>query len=68
MTSGRAGGEAVAAAGTSPGPGPGIKAPPVLVEYWETGESLSSMGEVAGYPRPNPVEFPILSSVNFCAT
>jgi len=67
MNSGRAGGRAEAAAGTSPGPGLGIKAPPVLVEHWEAGVSLSSMGEGSGHPHPNPVEFPFLSSVNFCA-
>ena len=29
--------------------------------------SLSSMGEGSGHFRPNPVKFPFLSSVNFCA-
>ena len=38
-----------------------------MVEHWEAGVSLSSMGERSGHPRPNPVEFPFLSSVNFCA-
>ena len=38
----------------------------VLVEHWEAGASLSSMGEGAGHPCPNPIEFPF-SSVNFCA-
>ena len=67
MNSRRAGGRAVAAAGTSPRPGLGSKAPPVLVEHWEAGPSLSSIGEESGHPHPNPVEFPFLSSVNFCA-
>ena len=44
-----------------------VRQPPVLVELWEAGVSLSSMGEGSGRPRPNPVEFPFLSSVNFCA-
>ena len=44
-----------------------LRQPPVLVEHWEAGASLSSMGEGSGHPRPNPVEFPFLSSVNFCA-
>ena len=44
-----------------------VRRPLVLVEHWEAGVSLSSMGEGSGYPRPNPVEFPFLSSVNFCA-
>ena len=33
-----------------------VRRPPVLVEHWEAGVSLSSMGEGSGYPRPNPVE------------
>ena len=44
-----------------------LRRPPVLVEHWEAGVSLSSMGEGSGHPRPNPVEFPFLSSVNFYA-
>lgn len=28
--------------------------PPVQVEHWEAGASLSSMGEGSGHPRPNP--------------
>ena len=44
-----------------------LKWPPVLVEHWVAEASLSSMGEGGGHPRPNPVEFPFLSSVNFCA-
>ena len=44
-----------------------LRWPPVLVEHWEAGASLSSMGEGSGHPCPNPVEFPFLSSVNFCA-
>ena len=44
-----------------------LRRPPVLVEDWEAGASLSRMGEGSGHPRPNPVEFPFLSSVNFCA-
>ena len=44
-----------------------LRWPPVLVEHWEAGASLFSMGEGSGHPRPNPVEFPFLSSVNFCA-
>ena len=45
----------------------GIKAACVLVKHWEAGASLSRMGEGSGHPHPNPVEFPFLSSVNFCA-
>ena len=44
-----------------------LRWPPVLVEHWEAGASLSSVEEGSGHPRPNPVEFPFLSSVNFCA-
>ena len=44
-----------------------LRRPPVLVEHWEAGTSLSSMGEGSGHPGPNPVEFPFLSSVNVCA-
>ena len=44
-----------------------VRRPPVLVEHWEAGASLSSMGEGSGRLRPNSVEFPFLSSVNFCA-
>ena len=44
-----------------------VRQPLVLVEHWEAGTSLSSMGEGSGHPHPNPVEFPFLSSVNFCA-
>ena len=44
-----------------------VRRSPVLVEHWEAGASLSSMGEGSGYPCPNPVEFAFLSSVNFCA-
>ena len=44
-----------------------LRRPPGLVKHWEAGVSLSSMGEGSGHPRPNPVEFPFLSSVNFCA-
>ena len=44
-----------------------LRQPLVLVELWEAGASLSSMGEGSGHPHPNPVEFPFLSSVNFCA-
>ena len=64
--SGRVGRRAAAAAGTSPGPGSALRRPPVLVEPWEAGASLSSMGEGSGHPRPNPAEFPFLSSVDFC--
>ena len=56
MNSGRAGRRAVAAAGTSPGPGLGIKAPSGTGRALG-GRPLSSMGEGAGHPRPNPVEF-----------
>ena len=35
-----------------------LRRPPVLVEHWEAGASLSRMGEGSGHPRPNPVEFP----------
>ena len=44
-----------------------LRRPPVLVKHWEAGESLYSIGEGSGHPRPNPVEFLFLSSVNFCA-
>ena len=44
-----------------------LRRPPVVAEHWEAGVSLSSMGERSGHPRPNHVEFPFLSSVNFCA-
>ena len=44
-----------------------LRRPLILVKHWEAGASLSSMGEGSGHPRPNPVEFPFLSSVNFCA-
>ena len=44
-----------------------LRRPPVLVEHREAGTSLSNMGEGSGHPRPNPVEFSFLSSVNFCA-
>ena len=45
-----------------------VRRPLVVVEHWEAGLSLSSMGERSGHPHPNPVEFPFfLSSVNFCA-
>ena len=65
--SGRAGGRAAAAAGHHLALDPALRRPPVLVEHWEAGASLSRMGEGSGHPRPNPVEFPFLSSVNFCA-
>ena len=35
-----------------------LRRPLVLVEHWEAGASLSSMGEGSGHPRPNSVEFP----------
>ena len=35
-----------------------LRRPPVLVEPWEAGASLSSMGEGSVHPHPNPVEFP----------
>ena len=38
-----------------------LRRPPVLVEHWEAGASLSSMGEESGHPRPNPIEFSVLS-------
>ena len=66
-TSGRAGRGAVAAAGLHLALDWALRRPPVLVEHWEAGPPLSSMGEGSGHPRPNPVEFPFLSSVNFCA-
>ena len=44
-----------------------VRRPLVLVEHWEAGLSLSSMGEGSSHPRPNPEEFPFLSSVNFFA-
>ena len=67
MTSGRAGGGAAAAAGLHLALDQALRRPPVLVENWEAGASLSSMGEGEGHPRPNLVELPFLSSVNFCA-
>ena len=57
MNSGRAGGRVVAAAGTSPGPGLGIKAPSGTGRALG-GRPLSSMGEGSGHPHLNPVEFP----------
>ena len=57
MNSGRAGGRAAAAAGTPPGPGLGIKAASSPGGALG-GRSVSfSMGEGAGHPCPNPVEF-----------
>ena len=44
-----------------------LRRPLVLVEHWEAGVSLPSIGEGSGHPRPNPVEFRFLSSVSFCA-
>ena len=67
MTPGRAGGGAVGAAGLHLALDGALRRPPVLVERWEAGASLSSMGEESGRPCPNPVEFPFLSSVIFCA-
>ena len=32
-----------------------VRQPPVLVEHWEAGPSLSSMEEGSGHPRPNPI-------------
>ena len=66
-TSGRAGGGAAAAAGLHLALDWVLRRPPVLEEHWEAGASLSSMGEGSGGLRPNPVELPFLSSVNFCA-
>ena len=66
-TLGRASGGAAAAAGLHLALGSALRQPPVLVEHWEAGASLSSMGEGSGGLRPNPVELPFLSSVNFCA-
>ena len=66
-TSGRAGRGAAAAAGLHLALDGALRRPPVLVEHWEVDMSLSSMGEGSGRPRPNSVEFPFLSSVNFCA-
>ena len=65
--SGRAGGGAVAAAGLHLALDRALRRPLVLLEHWEAGASVSSMGEGSGHPRPNPVESPFLSSVNFCA-
>ena len=67
MTPGRAGGGAVGAAGLHLALDGALRRPPVLVERWEAGASLSSMGEESGRPCPNPVEFLFLSSVIFCA-
>ena len=44
-----------------------LRRPLVLVEHWVAEGSLSSMQDRGGHPRPNPVEFPFISSVNFCA-
>ena len=66
-TLGRAGGGAAAPAGLHLALDWALRWPPVLVEHWEAEASLSSMGEESGHPRPNPVEFPFLSSVNVCA-
>ena len=65
-TLGRASGGAAAAAGLHLALDWALRQPPVLVEHWAAGASLSRMGEGEGHPRPNPVEFPFLSSVNFC--
>ena len=65
--SGRAGGGAAAAAGLPLALDRALRWPLVLMENWAAGMSLSSMWEGSGCPRPNPVEFPFLSSVNFCA-
>ena len=65
--SGRAGGGAVAAAGLHLALDRALRRSLVLLEHWEAGASSSSMGEGSGCPCPNPVEFPFLSSVNFCA-
>ena len=67
MNSRRAGGTAAATAELHLALDWALRRPPVLVEYREAGASLSSMWERSGYPRPNPVEFPFLSSVSFCA-
>jgi len=66
-TLGRAGGGAAAPAGLHLALDWALRWPPVLVEHWEAEASLSSMGEESGHPRPNPVEFPFLSTVIFCA-
>lgn len=52
-TSGRAGKGAVAAAGLHLALDWALRRPPVLVEHWEAGPPLSSMGEGSGHPRPN---------------
>ena len=57
VTSGRAGGGAAAAAGLHLALDWALRRPPVLVEHWEAGASLSSMAEESGHHRPNPVEF-----------
>ena len=63
----RAGGGAATVTETSPGPGSGIK------EASGPGGALGGRrvtiqhGVGPGHPRPNPVEFPFLSLVNFCA-
>ena len=36
---------------------PALRRPPVLVEHWLAGMSSSRVGDEAGHPRPNPVEF-----------
>ena len=50
MTSGRAGGGAAAAAGLHLALDWASTRPPVLVEHWEAGASLSSMEEGSGPP------------------
>ena len=55
-----------AAAGLHLALGWALRRPPVLVEHWEAGVSLSSTGEGSGRPRPNPVESPFFI-INFGA-
>ena len=66
MTSGRAGREATAARRLHLALDQELRQLPVLVEHWAVGALLFSMEEGEGRPHPNPVEFPFLSSINFC--
>ena len=61
----RAGGRAAAAAGTSPGPGLGIKAASSPGGALHGGRVSFSMGEGAGHPCPHPVEFLFYQSIFF---
>ena len=66
-TSGRAGREAAAVTGLHLALDGALSRPPVLVEHWAESALLSSIGKGEGHPSRNPVEFPFLPWVNFCA-